>query len=178
MSSNLLFFYSVGSNPHCIVASDFNNDGIADLTNANLYSNSVSVLLGNRDGTFNNQVSYGTGSGPDQVGAIDLNKDGKPRLSVFNYYSGTISVRLGNGDGTFQNPNSYYSGTGGSPDTAIDFNEDGYIDLDNDGDGIISVLLGNCDESLYCNIMQARVRYKLRMPILTVMENFSISDCL
>ncbi|MDJ1305711.1 MAG: VCBS repeat-containing protein, partial [Candidatus Midichloria sp.] len=77
-------FLKRGSNPHCIVASDFNNDGIADLTNANLYSNSVSVLLGNRDGTFQSPIAYSTGTLTQGVAVGDFNGDGRPDVVVAN----------------------------------------------------------------------------------------------
>ena len=44
--------YSVGVEPQAVVAADFNNDGHLDLATANAGGNTVSVLLGNADGTF------------------------------------------------------------------------------------------------------------------------------
>ena len=61
-------YYAVGGTPDAIVAGDFNGDGITDLAVANegYYYDSdgnpiqnsgyVSVLLGNDDGTFQNQL--------------------------------------------------------------------------------------------------------------------------
>ena len=51
-----------GSGPDAIVAGDFNGDGRTDLAVANFESNTVSVLLGNGDGTFQPQVTYAVGS--------------------------------------------------------------------------------------------------------------------
>jgi hypothetical protein len=56
-----------GNQPGAIVAGDFNGDGITDLAVAN-YNNgargSVSILLGNGDGTFTAAPSYATDAGP------------------------------------------------------------------------------------------------------------------
>ena len=54
------------SSPTAIVAGDFNGDGRIDLAVAELRSSdTVSVLLGNGDGTFQPQVTYAVGSEPD-----------------------------------------------------------------------------------------------------------------
>src|SRR5271166_510131 len=55
---------SAGPGPDALVAGDFTGDGHTDLAVANYYSNDVSVLLGNGDGTFQNQVRYAAGLGP------------------------------------------------------------------------------------------------------------------
>ena len=47
--------YAVGYDPTAIVAGDFNGDGHLDLAVANGADNTVSVLLGNGDGTFQPQ---------------------------------------------------------------------------------------------------------------------------
>jgi hypothetical protein len=82
-----------------VAVGDFNGDGKADLAVANYSDHSVSVLLGNGDGTFQTHVDYATGSGPDSVAVGDFNGDGKADLAVTNDYA--VSVLLGNGDGTF-----------------------------------------------------------------------------
>ena len=46
---------------------DFNGDGKSDLVTADYWSTTVSVLLGNGNGTFQAKQSFGTGSQP-QVG--------------------------------------------------------------------------------------------------------------
>ena len=43
---------------------DFNGDGKSDLVTADYGDNTVSVLLGNGNGTFQAKQSFGTGTGP------------------------------------------------------------------------------------------------------------------
>ena len=61
-----------------------NGDGKPDLVTANLSDNTVSVLLGNGNGTFQNQHTFATGSFPYSVALGDVNGDGKPDLVVAN----------------------------------------------------------------------------------------------
>ena len=58
--------YAVGYGPIAIVAGDFTGDGRLDLAVANAATSTVSVLLGNGDGTFQPQVTYAVGSDPER----------------------------------------------------------------------------------------------------------------
>ena len=70
----------------------------------------MSVLLGNGDGTFQDQKTYPVGNGPVAIVAGDFNGDGRTDLAVANADSNDVSVLLGNGDGTFQNQVRYAAG--------------------------------------------------------------------
>ena len=97
-----------------LTAADLNGDGNGDLvvTNSTLTTNgSVSVLLGNPDGTFKTAVSYPT-AGAGAIAAVidDVNGDGKLDIvSVSDTQQ--ISVLLGNGDGTFAAAQSFAAPT-------------------------------------------------------------------
>ena len=128
--------YPVGHFPNVSRALDLNGDGKLDLVVANQNSaflsqrskNSVSVLVGNGDGTFKSEVSYGVGFDPRSVASGDFNGDGKPDLATANF-SGTASVLAGNGDGTFQPAASFPAGTNPSSVAVRDLNGDGRADL-------------------------------------------------
>ena len=49
------------SAPFQVVVADVNGDGIPDIVTANRPDNSVSVLLGNRDGSFQTKETFATG---------------------------------------------------------------------------------------------------------------------
>jgi hypothetical protein len=108
-----------------VVVADVNGDEKPDIVVTNLCMNedcsngngSVSVLLGNGDGTFQTAVTYSSGGyNATSVSVADVNGDGKPELLVANYYAdvngdnSSVGVLLGNGDGTFQAAVSYDSG--------------------------------------------------------------------
>src|SRR5262249_46546919 len=55
---------STGSNPHAVIAAYLNGDSHLDVVTANNGAGTVSVFLGNGDGTFAPKVDYTVGSGP------------------------------------------------------------------------------------------------------------------
>src|SRR5215469_6335377 len=77
--------YAVGTTPYSVAVGDFNGDGRADLAVANEGSGTVSVLLGNGDGTFQAAVNYAVGTTPGSVAVGDFNGDGKADLAVTNF---------------------------------------------------------------------------------------------
>ena len=92
--------------PGYVVVADLNGDGKFDAIVANsgdnlAYGHTVSVFLGNGDGSFGARTDYETGSQPTSLALGDVNGDGKPDLVVGNYQAATISVLPGNGDATF-----------------------------------------------------------------------------
>jgi len=138
-----------GSGPEALVTGDFNGDGRTDLAVANSGAvnsgdNDVSILLGNGDGTFQNQVTYAVGSYPVALVTGDFNGDGRTDLAVANSGSNDVSILLGNGNGTFKNPVTYAVGSYPVALVTDDFTGDGHVDLAVAGGGV-SVLLGNGD---------------------------------
>ena len=89
----------------------------------------VSVLLGNRDGTFAPQVTYAVGPSAGAIAAGDFN--GRVGLAVADSNiggTGTVSILLGNGDGTFSAPGQSDITPTGNPVVA-DVNGDGTDDV-------------------------------------------------
>jgi hypothetical protein len=120
---------SVGSGPQGIAEGDFNGDGKMDLAICNSSSNTVSIFLGNGDGTFTAGTALSAGlSDPRQIVAGDFNGDGKIDLAVANL--NTVSIFLGTGSGTFTTGTALNLGTAQPQGLAIgDFNGDGIQDL-------------------------------------------------
>jgi hypothetical protein len=147
----------VGLNPNGLISADLNGDGKVDLAIANSGDNTVSILLGNGDGTFTAKPVLVTGSLPYSLTAGDFNNDGKLDLAVTNFAGGassTVSIFIGNGDGTFLPGVSYSVGSGPFSVVTGDFNRDGKLDLAvaNKNDHTVSILLGNGDGTFQTHV--------------------------
>jgi hypothetical protein len=91
------YFWAVpGRRLESVAVGDFNGDGLPDLVAASSFFNSVSVLLGNGDGTFQTAQNFGAGNGPYSVAVGDFNGDGWQDLAVANNGSNDISVLINN----------------------------------------------------------------------------------
>ena len=89
--------YATGIGPAGVAVGDFNGDQKPDLSVANYGAENgttVSVLLGNGNGTFAAKVDYITGTAPGDIAIGDFNGDQKPDLAVTNNGSATLSVLL------------------------------------------------------------------------------------
>jgi len=138
---------STGNSPGNIVAGDWNGDAKQDLAVVNTVDGTVSIFLGNGDGTFDSQGRTSVGNQPVAITSADFNRDGKADLAITNSTDGTVSILLGNGDGTFSagptvaaNADPVALGVG-------DWNDDGIPDIAviNQSANMISIFLGNGD---------------------------------
>jgi hypothetical protein len=149
--------YYVGTRPRSATGGDFNRDNNPDVVVSDYSSRTVSILLGNADGTFQPGVSYAVGFHPVAIAVGDFNEDNKADLVVANYDSGDVTVLLGNGDGTFQPGTSFPSNIGAYGVAVGDFNEDTHLDAatSNVNFGTINVLLGNGNGTLQAPVPYA-----------------------
>jgi len=94
---------AVGRLPVAIATGDLNNDSHTDLAVVNQTDNSVSVLLGNGDGTFTAAANspLATGQAPTAAAIADFNADGHPDIAVTDPQTDSVSVFLGLGQGLF-----------------------------------------------------------------------------
>ena len=149
-------FDTNGTHPYGIVSSDFNNDGNLDLVITNEASESISILLGQGNGSF--QLPAMTfpigGSLPPAIIAADFNNDGKIDLAATNTGSDNIAILLGEGNGSFLVPAILYA-TLSHPTALVsgDFNMDGNMDIavTNRFDLQILIFLGFGNGSFYTN---------------------------
>jgi hypothetical protein len=148
------------ASPVGMVLADFNNDGNLDeanVTQDEFGAASVTVALGNGDGTFQAPLPpFSPGSYIAVTIVVgDFNSDGNQDLAVLDQGSpqhpAHVLLFWGNGDGTFRSGGSVNAGTNPGYLLTGDFNHDGNIDFaiggcassDNCVDSGITILLGD-----------------------------------
>jgi hypothetical protein len=145
---------TVGQQPSSIVVGDFNADGIQDFVVTNFKDNTLSLFLGNGDGTFKQATGSPftlptTATGPIAMSAADFNSDGNLDLAIVNQTTNNVAVLLGNGAASFSLASGSPFAVGKSPVAiaSADLNADSRPDLVvvNQADNTVSVLLGNGD---------------------------------
>jgi FG-GAP-like repeat/Bacterial Ig-like domain len=122
--------YAVGQRASPSEAADFNGDGNSDIAVANINVNSVSILLGNGDGTYAPQQSVAVGSMPRGIAVLDVDGDADPDIVNTNQASGNLSLLINDGQGVFGPAVTINSSLNGEWSLASgDMNRDGLLDL-------------------------------------------------
>ncbi|HEY3377166.1 MAG TPA: VCBS repeat-containing protein [Armatimonadota bacterium] len=118
-----------GRKPSSVADGDFNRDGYRDLVVANYQDNSISILLGQGDGTFREKLDYLYFSqSPSLVCVSDFNADGCADVAVAT--TNGVEIRTGNGDGTFDLTRRGFSlGTASYGFAIADMNGDNLYDI-------------------------------------------------
>jgi RHS repeat-associated protein len=139
--------FGVGTSPQSSAVGDFNQDGKQDLAVANVFSNNVSILLGDGAESFGVATNYAVGGEPTSVAVGDFNEDGKLDLAVTNASVGSrnVSILLGDGAGSFGVATNFPVGANPLSIVVTDFDRDGKQDLAvaNQDSNNVSILLGN-----------------------------------
>jgi len=144
--------YGIGQGPYYVAVADLNHDGNLDLISANYLDGSLSVLLGNGDGTFtaatNYPVSGGIFPGPQMVIAGDFNNHHQQDLVTSSLGTSTVEYFAGNGDGTFATPLDFNIDSGAYGLASGDFNGDGRLDVVAAAFGAneLSILIGDSNQ--------------------------------
>lgn len=157
-----------GAGPTDVSAGFLDRDQHVDLVVANNRARTLTVLLGNGDGTFREPAIQTTPGGPPIVSQPDtrdtapvtavigrMDGDEIPDLVVVFDKASEVAVYLGNGDGTFTERSSTENPrvrVGPAPQDAVlaDLDFDGQLDVAtaNAFDDSVSVLPGNGDGTL------------------------------
>jgi FG-GAP-like repeat/FG-GAP repeat len=165
--------FPAGINPQWVVVGNFNGGANPDLAVANSGTvdcssrlgrnaqasscvggfGTVSILLGNGDGSFGPTRDFPVGDGtyPRAMVVGNFNGDSKPDLALADWfiYAHSVSILLGKGAGVFGKPKHFavgFSDSAASPDAIAvgDINHDSRDDLavTSDDSKSVSVLLG------------------------------------
>ncbi len=121
--------YDVGKNPTAVKAGDFNQDGFSDLVTSNISANTLSLLFGNGDGSFQAQMSIRVCKEPRNLAVLDLNRDGHEDLAIACSGSNQVAIFTGQGGGTFEKDGLYPVHRTPVSIASGDFNSDRYLDL-------------------------------------------------
>lgn len=121
---------ATGQTPSPNDHADMNGDGNTDVVTCNTMGDSVSILLGNGDGTFQPFVDYAMGDDPRGMALLDADGDGDMDVATANNGSGNVALALNDGAGVLSAPTFFDGGgVGEFALTAADMNNDGILDL-------------------------------------------------
>jgi len=145
-------YYSSGKNirPYSVVSAQLTNSGDLDLAMAEYASDSVSILLGNGDGTFQRPLKFSVPAA-FALTVGDFNEDGKLDLAVVQSAGnqpGFLQIFLGEGNGKFRKGELLQLGIEPTSVAVADFSGDGHVDLavanngGQSGQGSVMVFVG------------------------------------
>jgi len=196
--------FASGPFPNSVAIADVNRDGPNDVVVTNYCDvtapgqsaagcstgtfspNTISVLLGNGDGSFQNPVTYGAGVGPYQLALGDLNADGWPDAVVTDNLGTTVSVLLNNGDGTFHAPISYLVGHipvwvviadfngDGKPDLVATTRDDTLVELVGNGDGAFGSAINYFSGTTFLGVVATDLNGDSRLDLVAGTGQFTV----
>jgi len=93
--------FTAGPGPQGVALGDLNGDGNLDAVTASLFTDTVSVLLGNGSGAFLTKTEYTTGEEPICPILGDVDGDGDLDIAILNVTPHTVTVFENDGTGSF-----------------------------------------------------------------------------
>ena len=119
----------VGGGPFDMAAGDLNRDGIPDIAIANADLHTVTILLGNGDGSFRPKLDIPVAGNPRGIALGDHDQDGRLDIFVTRYAQGTWTVFYGDGEGGTRAETTLAAGWRPQGIEVADFNNDGILDV-------------------------------------------------
>ena len=132
-----------------VAVADFNNDNYLDIVVANYDDQSVGILYGNGDGTFQSEITFPTGNNTDAIAMAvgDFNNDYYLDTVIVNMDNANIIVLLGNAGGTLTPQKAILTGTNSYPAAVVVgyWNKDNILDIAvaNSGNDRVLIMTGN-----------------------------------
>lgn len=123
---------AIGTFCMAVAVGDLNHDGIPDIVAANQdlgYASDISILIGNGDGTFQEQVHWGSSVVSNNVVLADLDRGGALDIILAEATKDAATVFRGVGDSSFEPRLDFAVGADPLTVVAADFNGDGWLDL-------------------------------------------------
>ena len=142
--------------PTWVTAGSFRHNGILDLVVGEANTNSVAILMGNGDGTFQPARRLVADGIVSYLAIADFNGDGNNDILIARLDAGSLTVYLGDGTGNFSSPLFDHGLPSGIPPPDLtdfiegvpgtfgigDFDHDGILDVAYSGEGGGWVLRG------------------------------------
>ncbi|CAF2715885.1 unnamed protein product [Rotaria sp. Silwood2] len=124
-SAETVFPIGIDSYSQYVITGDINSDKHLDIITVNSKSNTISIIKGDGNGNFADQINYSTGDGSHS------NNDGQVDFTIANTGTDSIGVLFGFRYASFQKPSIYSNENNQMPISMIvnDFNNDNYIDI-------------------------------------------------
>ncbi len=132
------YFFLASSNGSA--AADFNGDGKLDLVVTQDEANTLQILIGNGDGTFQLGRQLAAASLPQAIVVGDFDGDGKVDIAACFGFQNLLQIFYGNGDGTFQGAVNIPLQRGYTQMAVADMDGDGKPDLIFSDGSVISII--------------------------------------